>query len=274
MRFPKGKNKVILMNTRAGMLIVKFVTPGLTGIAFYLSAFVLFLKGFTIKAILAVDMPSNWISVHPGLNDRTVKFLHVKNKERVEKFAHKIMQGKSHFKHLIEVYDILLAPVSVAYYLAGRFFLTKTYFASADCDNCGLCIKACPVKGVKVVENRPFWTFNCESCMKCMSNCPKKAIETGHGYIAAFVLVFQSALLVLFYQYFEAWFLPIENASLKMVIESALSIAFIGIWYRLVHWLLQFKVLERLTVYTSLTKYKWWGRRYKALKPDFDKTNI
>jgi hypothetical protein len=51
-----------------------------------------------------------------------------------------------------------------------------------------------------------------------------------------------------------------------MAIETALSIAFIGIWYRLVHLLLRIKVLERLTVYTSLTKYKWWGRRYKALK--------
>jgi len=52
--FPKGKNKVVLMNTRAGMLIGKFVTPGLTGIAFYLAALVLFLKGYSIKAILAV----------------------------------------------------------------------------------------------------------------------------------------------------------------------------------------------------------------------------
>ncbi|NTW26461.1 MAG: hypothetical protein HGA37_17315, partial [Lentimicrobium sp.] len=61
MRFPKGKNKVVLMNTRAGMLIGKFITPGLTGIAFYLSALILFIKGFSIKAILPVDMPSNWI---------------------------------------------------------------------------------------------------------------------------------------------------------------------------------------------------------------------
>ncbi|MFZ4401390.1 MAG: hypothetical protein ACOYO1_15250 [Bacteroidales bacterium] len=46
MHFPRGKNKVVLMNTRAGMLIGKFITPGITGIAFYLSALVLFLKGF------------------------------------------------------------------------------------------------------------------------------------------------------------------------------------------------------------------------------------
>jgi ferredoxin len=267
LRFPKGKNKVVLMNTRAGMLIGKYITPGITGIAFYLSTLILFFKGFSIKAILPVDMPSNWISLHPGLNERTVKYLHEKNEERVTVFAQRILSGKSYFKAMFEVYDILLAPIALGYYLVGRFFFAKTFFASADCDNCGLCIKACPVKGVKMVDNRPFWTFNCESCMKCMSNCPKKAIETGHGYIAIFVHVFLSVILVLFYRYFEVWFFPIENAFLKTVIESILFVAFISIWYRLVHRFLRFRVLEQLTVYTSLTKYKWWGRRYKALKP-------
>jgi len=268
MRFPKGKNKVVLMNTRAGMLIGKYITPGITGIAFYLSALILFIKGFSIQAILPVDMPSNWISLHPGLNERTVKYLHEKNKERVETFARKVLQGKSHFKALIEMYDILFAPIALGYFLVGRFFFAKTFFASRDCNNCDMCIKACPVKAIIKIDNRPFWTFNCESCMKCMSSCPEKAIETGHGYIAAFTYVFLSVLLVLFYRYFEALFFPIENASIKMVIESALFLAFIGIWYRLVHWLLRFKVFERLTVYTSLTKYKWWGRRYKALKAE------
>jgi ferredoxin len=272
--FPKGKNKVVLMNTRAGMLIGKFITPGLTGIAFYLSALILWFKGFSIKAILPVDMPSNWISLHPGLNDSTVKYLHQKNKERVAVFTQKIISGKSYFKALLEVYDILLVPIALGYYLVGRFFLAKTFFASHDCNNCDACIKACPVKAIIKVDNRPFWTFNCESCMKCMSNCPKKAIETGHGYIAAFIYVFLSVILVLFYTYFEAWFFAIENAMLRMLIESVLFIAFVGIWYRLVHWLLRFKVLKRLTVFTSLTKYKWWGRRYKALKIDAGKNSF
>lgn len=269
-RFPKGKNKVVLMNTRAGMLIGRIITPGLTGIAFYWSALILFIKGFSVKAILPVDMPSNWISVHPGLNDRTVKYLHVKNKERVEVFARKILKGKSHFKALIEVYDLLLAPIAIGYFLVGRFFLAKSYFASGDCNKCNLCIRACPVKAIKKVDNRLFWTINCESCMKCMSNCPEKAIETGHGYIAAFVYLFYSVILAAFYKFFGTLFFPIENGLLRFVVGSVLSIAFLCLWYRIVHWLLRIKIFERVTVYTSLTKYKWWGRRYNALKDDFN----
>lgn len=268
MRFPKGNNKVVLMNTRAGMLIGKFITPGLTGIAFYLASLLLFIKGYSLKALMPVDMPSNWISLHPGLNERTVKYLHLKNKERIERFANKILQGNSHFRALLEAYDILLAPVALGYYLAGRFFLAKTYYASSDCNNCDLCIHSCPVKAIKKVHNRPYWTFKCESCMKCMSHCPEKAIETGHGYIAAFVVVFNSIVLFSFYKYFNMWFIPLENALLKFVIESLLLIGLLYVWYRLVHFLLRYKVFERLNVYTSLTWYKWWGRRYKALKND------
>lgn len=266
MRFPKGKNNVALMNTRAGMLIGKFITPGITGIAFYLAALILFVKGFSVKAILPVDMPSNWISLHPGLNQRTVKYLHLKNKERVVAFARKVFQGKKHFHALLELYDILFAPIALGYYLVGRFIFAKTFYASHDCNNCDLCIKTCPVKAIKKIDNRPYWTFNCESCMKCMGNCPEKAIETGHGYFFTFLYVFYAVILVLFYKYFDVNAFPFQNGLLKMAMESLLFLAFLFLWHKLVHWLLRFRIFERITVFTSLTKYKWWGRRYKALK--------
>ena len=46
--FPKGKNNIVLMNTRAGMKIGSYITPGLTGIAFMLSSFMLRIKGYKI----------------------------------------------------------------------------------------------------------------------------------------------------------------------------------------------------------------------------------
>ena len=268
LRFPKGKNKVVLMNTRAGMLIGKFITPGINGIAFYLSALILIIKGFSIKAILPVDMPSNWISLHPGLNHQTVKYLHEKNKLKVEVFARKILSGKSHFKALIEVYDILLVPIAFGYYFIGRFLFSKTFYASKACNNCDICMKACPVKAIIKVNQRPFWTFNCESCMKCMGNCPEKAIETGHGFIIAYSLFFSLIFLVGFYNYFGLYFYRIENSLLKMLVESLLFLSLLSLWYRIIHWSMRFKIMERIIVFTSFTNYKCWGRRYKALKPD------
>jgi hypothetical protein len=99
-----------------------------------------------------------------------------------------------------------------------------------------------------------------------MGNCPSKAIETGHGYIFALALLFTTIVLGFFYLFFETFLLPIENRFLGILAESAFFILLLAIWYRIVHFLLRFRFMERLVVYTSLTKFKFWGRRYKALK--------
>lgn len=96
-RFPSGKNKVVLMNTRAGMKIGSFITPGLTGIAFILSSLLLKRKGYKIVGQIPFDMPSNWISIHPALNERTVKFIHQKIFDRVKKFPIKYLPVKKIF---------------------------------------------------------------------------------------------------------------------------------------------------------------------------------
>jgi ferredoxin len=267
MHFPKGKNKVLLLNTRAGMQIGNWVTPGVSGIAFYFSALLLKFKGYSIQAMFPVDLPSNWISLHPALNSKTVRYLHLKNKERVIAFASNVLSGKSHFKSLREIFqDILVAPISVLYYFAGRFVLAKTFYASKDCNNCGLCIKKCPVQAIKKIDNRPYWTFNCESCMKCMCHCPEKAIETAHGFIAGFFILMSTVTIGFFYRYFEQFFFEIEKGLISNMIEILVYLGFLWASYLIVHYLMHFRIFERLMVYTSLTRLKFWRRRYKALK--------
>jgi Pyruvate/2-oxoacid:ferredoxin oxidoreductase delta subunit len=264
-RFPKGKNKVILMNTRAGMLIGKFIVPGLTGAAFLLSAFVLKLKGYSITGTMPVDLPSNWISLHPGLNERTVKYLHEKNKEKVTAFAEKVISGNTCFKASHEhVVNIIISPVAIGYYFVGRFVFAKSFYASSACNHCDLCIRNCPVKAIVKIDNRPYWTFNCESCMNCMGHCPQRSIETAHGFVIGYIL-YSSALTSLFFKYFNQLFFKVEHGVVKFVMDTLLYLFFLGLFYFIIHCLMRFKFIERLMVYTSLTKYKFWGRRYKAL---------
>lgn len=264
--FPKGNNKVLLMNTRAGMLIGKFITPGLSGLTFYFASLVLKLKGYSITGMVPINMPSNWIFIHPGLNDRTIKYLHEKNKERVHACIEKIISGKKDLRALREIIvDIIISPISVLYYIIGRFGLSKTYFTSSDCNDCDICIRNCPVKAIIKIDNRPYWTFKCESCMRCMGNCPRKAIETGHGFFIGVYLIY-SLVIGVFYNFFNLPFSRIENNLMQFVIETAVFLSLLAVSYRLVHYLMRFKTFERLMVYTSLTKYKFWGRRYRALK--------
>lgn len=267
-RFPKGKNDVLLMNTRGGMKIGKWVTPGITGAAFYLSGLILKIKGYRICGMYPVDLPSNWQSLHPALNHKTVKYLHEKNRERVTTFARKLYSGEKYFKSLRSLpFDLLVSPISLAYYFIGRFFLAKTFYASGECDNCGVCIKNCPVKAIIRVNEKPFWTFNCESCMRCMGNCPKRAIETGHGYLALVMFLFYSFLYPpIIYYVFSQFGFGIADPLIKELIQAGIFLTFFAIIYRIIHYLKQSWIFERLIVYTSLTKYKFWGKRYRALR--------
>jgi ferredoxin len=266
-RFPRGKAKVLLLNTRAGMLIGKWVTPGLSGITFYFAGVLLAIKGYRIRAMFPVDMPSNWISLHPGLNAKTILFLHQKNKIRVEEFAEIVFSGKRWFKSLREmIQDVVIWPVAVLYYFVGRFILAKTYYASNSCNNCGLCIRECPVHAISEINGHPFWSFNCESCMKCMGNCPTKAIETAHGFVVGVYLIYAFVASVFFYGYFTQFIPIIQHPVLKFVLNNLIFISILLLGYRLIHILLRFKLVNKLMIYTSLTHYKWWGRRYKALK--------
>ena len=68
-RFPRShsRNPVFMINTRAGMKLSKVFLPGLSGIAQLLAALILILKGYKIVGMRPIDLPSNWISLHPGI---------------------------------------------------------------------------------------------------------------------------------------------------------------------------------------------------------------
>lgn len=263
--FPKGNSCVVLMNTRAGMKIGKLITPGLTGIAFMLSSFLLKSKGYKIVGQIPFDMPSNWLSIHPSLNEKTVKYLHKVNYHRVEKHSEKIFSGRRDFlayRDLIQ--DILISPVALAYYWVGRFVLAKSFYASSDCDSCGSCIKQCPVQAINIVNTRPFWTFKCESCMHCMNNCPKRAIETAHGLIV-FVSIFCSVSLTIIFQ--NVLQFEIQSSFIRSSIGSGVFMTLQWIMYDIQHLLLKNRIFSKFISLTSLTHYKFWGR-YNSISDD------
>jgi ferredoxin len=265
-RFPKGNNKVILMDTRAGMLIGRFNLPGISGAAFLFSSLILKIKGYSIAGTKSVDLPSNWISLHPGLNERTILKLHERHKANVMDYGEEVLSGKKIFIPVHElILDIIVSPISIGYFFVGRFFFAKTFYASGDCNNCDICVKNCPVNAIVKIDNRPFWSFKCESCMRCMSNCPKRSIETAHGFIISYCL-YSSVLTGLIFYYFNNLFFVIPGGFIRIILENALFLLFLGFFYRVIHYLMRFRFFERLMVYTSLTKYKFWGKRYKSLK--------
>jgi ferredoxin len=277
-RFPKANdnNAVFMINTRAGMKMSKIFLPGLSGIAQLLAALVLMVKGYRIIGMRPIDLPSNWISLHPGLRNVVVNSIFERRKIQSIRFINKILDGKRNYRSLFDIIqDLLISPIAVGYYFVGRFMLAKTFYASRSCDNCGLCIKQCPVKAIRLVQNRPFWSYRCESCMRCMNNCPLRAIETAHGFIFVVLYLFYGLILTALYALLARFSITFVTGDTfweslaGFIFRAVLIFIMLVVSYRMVHYLRQFKFFDYLIYYTSLTRFKFW-RRYSAIKkPDF-----
>ena len=269
-RFPKSKgNKIFLLNTRAGLKAGKFFIAGLSGVALLLSALILKIKGYKIIGMRSIDLPSNWISLHPGLKPETVESIFIKRKEDTLDFTRKLLAGKkvyTAFKDIVQ--DLLIAPIAILYYIIGRFVLAKTFIASKDCTHCNLCVEKCPINAIKIIDDRCFWTHKCESCMQCMNLCPHRAIETVHGFIIGLSIFIYNVILIKLYSILNIKKLItnyVSNGASEYILSifnsiMYLTILFLGYW--ILHYLLRFRFFERIFVLTSFTKYKFW-RRYK-----------
>jgi Pyruvate/2-oxoacid:ferredoxin oxidoreductase delta subunit len=267
-RFPRSRgNSVFIMNTRAGLKISKWFVPGLSGIALWLAAIVMIIKGYKIVGLRSIDLPSNWISFHPGIKRQVVESIYARCKRITLAFAGKILDGRhvyTAFRDIIQ--DILIFPVSIGYFFIGRFILAKSFYANETCDNCGLCMKNCPVGAILTVDNRPFWSYRCESCMRCMNDCPKRSIETAHGYIIGILFLINMVILAWFWRWVGNYIqIPEGNVWIELLITAvrwSITFASVVLLYRLYHYLLRIPVLRQLLYYTSFTRYKFW-RRYK-----------
>lgn len=263
---------VFLLNTRAGLKLSKLYIPGISGLAQIVPAAILRSKGYRIVGMQPLDLPSNWISIHPGLRKKVYQSIFERCRRIINKFANNILTGKKAYKALLSIpIDLFISPISVGYYFIGRYAIAKTFIATNDCSNCGKCIEQCPLNAIKLKSNRPFWTYKCESCMRCMNNCPQRAIETAHAY-TVFIWYFGLSIIVPFILYKAIGgniFGLDKHSTLNVILFYLLEMIFFLIivftGYEILHKLLRYNFFNRIIKYTSLTSFKFW-RRYKAPK--------
>jgi len=270
-KFPKIENAdVFILNTRGGLKLYKIFVPGVSGLAQIFPALILRLKGFRIVGMQPLDLPSNWLILHPGLRKKIINSIYTRCNGIVNDFATKLLEGKRKYKALLSLpIDIALLPITIGYYFFGRFFLAKTLIATNACNNCELCVTQCPVKAIKMIRDRPFWRYNCESCMRCVNACPQRAIETAHGFSSLLFLTSSmviSPLLIAGLKSLGALefiYHSMLTKNIWSIIDAFVFLIFVFLSYGILHFLMRFKLVNMIIAYTSLSKYKFW-RRYKA----------
>lgn len=261
-RLPKGNGiHAVVLPTRAGTRMFGVSLPGMEGTAGYLIALLLRLRGYMVKGVAAIDMPSNWTAVHWGLQDKNVRIIAQKGETKVKNIAHQISCGQSYYTGFIPLaIGIVLARISFMYLIIAQLILSKLFFASHKCNACGLCQRICPKQSITMVGNKPYWAYSCDSCMACMNFCPQKAIQTSP--FTVFLFSYVLALPV------TAWLsnaIGYQLASAPDIVQFAAQYAYtllsVALVYCLLHHIFQLHPIASLWERLSHTKY---FRRYRA----------
>lgn len=275
LRFPRKSGvRAFCAATRGSLIIGPLQIPGAAGFATFFAALVLLLKGFRVKGVFSVDMPSNMINLHWGLHEKNVKKIIRKTDTRLQQYFDRLVKGERIFFSRNNLWELCwtvlilwLVPIfPLLYLLYGKLFMAKLMYSDNRCVGCGLCAKSCPNQAIqmKKVGSRsyPFWTFHCENCLRCMGYCNHKAVEAGHSW--AVVLFYITSVPVVFW--ISLWLsrtfavIPmVENYWLRVLLDYLYIFPAVIISYRLFWYLIRWKPLNTLFSYTTLTRF---FRRY------------
>lgn len=279
---PRGRStRALAVATRAGLKFGRVFLPGICGSATLLIALILLLKGYRVRGLMSIDMPSNWFSLHKIQNEKKQREIIERGRPVVEGFVERIRSGGRVLFTMNNLYELLLgivlSPISFLYLLFGRFFLAKLFFANDGCNGCGLCAKNCPTGSIKMwgkKKPRPFWKYSCESCMRCATVCPENCIEAGQswGVILYFATTIPASTYLLSHL---GGFVPSlagsKGAWLGEVIDFVFFYLAIFSLYYVFYALIRIPIFNKLFTYTTLTHLPFWGR-YR--EPDTDLRKI
>ena len=268
---PHGKARdVYCVATRAGLKFGPVFLPGISGSATFVISLLLFLKGYTVRGSMSVDMPSNWYSLHPIQSRKSHEAIIGRAEAKVAGFMDKVLSQSRVWFTSNNLYELilggLLSIVSVAYLLFGKFFLAKLFFANNRCDGCRLCEAHCSVRAIRMrgkETRRPYWRYNCESCMKCAAICPQNAIEAGHSW--GVILYFITAVPLSAYL-FSLLGIDLKSGGLSgtYVLQNAINIAYfypaLFLSYYVFSLIIRIPLVNALFTHTTFTHLPFWGR--------------
>ncbi len=262
-RLPQSNGvHAVLLPTRAGTRMFGLTLPGMEGTAGYLIALLLWFKGYKVKGVAAVDMPSNWTAVHWGLSEENVRIIFANAAVKVTKLAAAITAGQSVYRGFLPLcLGLLLARISLMYLIIVQLVLAKLFFASNTCTGCGLCQRLCPKNSIVMVGRKPRWTYSCDSCMACMNFCPQQSIQVSP--LTVFLFAYIVSLPVTFW--LTGWIgydvMSIAPGIMIFLIQYIYTLGSVAFICWLLQHILRSKPVAALLAAVSHTKY---FRRYQA----------
>ena len=125
-------------------------------------------------------MPNNVnnLAILPMPSAKTVKKCMARARLKMKKVCNNIRRGKVKRRGFNPISRILGLPQGVFIHKTERL-ANNNLRINSDCNQCGLCVKICPMKNLMLAENDGKITHNgnCTMCYRCLNQCPQKAIN-------------------------------------------------------------------------------------------------
>jgi len=187
-KMPSKKGAHFLcLPTRGSFYIGPVLIPGAAGLASFLPAIVLLVKGYRPRGAVSFDMPVNMTFLHPKLTPRHADRVVNRAKRKFDRNADKFFKSRWRWLTLNNLYELVWSAAVLRfiplflplYIILGRFFMGKVMYANKRCIGCGNCVRSCQAGALKLTGKRikrPYWRYNCEACLRCLNVCPHRAV--------------------------------------------------------------------------------------------------
>ncbi len=159
--------------------------PGFEGHALTQAAGILKRRGFDVFLTDACSYPLNWTQMVNAPKPEIDAELRALGDGQAMEIGKRIAAGERSTRRFGKAHALWTVPFDLLFRIFGRVAMGKLYVADSDCNACGLCVRGCPARAVRLKGKRPRWGWNCEGCQRCINTCPRNAIQTSRARLVA-----------------------------------------------------------------------------------------
>lgn len=133
---------------------------------------------YTVTYAEHFNMPNNICNffLFPIANREKTKRYFINAEKKLNKTCENIKNGivvKRGFNILSKLLGLLTQRI---YFISYEDKAKRNVKINADCTVCTKCVKVCPMKNLKLVDNKIEQNGKCTLCYRCVNICPQKAI--------------------------------------------------------------------------------------------------
>jgi ferredoxin len=134
-------------------------------------------KGNKLTAGFILKMPDNSIYFKTSDEVREAEFNH--EKAMIKEIASTVRaKGVQSERNRFRIYYQAYSKFA-AWYFRSALQANKKRVDGQSCNQCGLCVKICPVHNIQIKDAHVTWGSGCRECFACIHSCPNQAIRFG-----------------------------------------------------------------------------------------------